>query len=32
MRRRDFLIMTGGLILTAGSAREALAQLPKITK
>ncbi|KAA2236282.1 ABC transporter substrate-binding protein [Salinarimonas soli] len=32
MRRREFLILTGGLILTAGSAREALAQLPKITK
>jgi len=32
MRRREFLIMTGGLILTAGSAREALAQLPKIAK
>ena len=32
MRRREFLILTGGLILTAGSAREALAQLPKIQK
>jgi ribose transport system substrate-binding protein len=32
MRRREFLILTGGVILTAGSAREALAQLPKIQK
>jgi ribose transport system substrate-binding protein len=32
MRRREFLILSGGLILTAGSAREALAQLPKIQK
>ena len=32
MRRREFLIMTGGLVLTAGSAREALAQLPKLAK
>ncbi len=32
MRRREFLILTGGLILTAGSAREALAQLPKLAR